>query len=279
MPKPEVKEEPKKDLTDPIIDLQEKEEIKEQDGIEIDLDPKTETKKEEPQYVTAAQLEKLQKQFNGISQTLRHVKDIPSQIAELKQSISSNRTLTNVEKKEAKDELDEMLEKGDWRTPVNRLAEKRFNELMEERDRQYQAQQAQHQKLTTLEANKKSVRDKYPDIDDHDSEIARRYQKVISEKPQYLQNEFGPTLAMRDMEDELRSEGRLDEFTRQVVQKEVARQVRVGAGAVPRNVVNSSSNKIMLTKEQKAFCDAHDLKYEDYGKYARKNSNKEGVEV
>lgn len=276
MPKPKEEVVVKEDITDSVVSGNEPVE-KEGQEVEVDLNPAPEVKKEEPKYVTAEHFEKLQKQFNGISQTLRHVKDIPGQIAELQKTMSS-RFASPAQKAEAKDELDEMLEKGDWRTPVNRLAEKRFNELMTEREQQVQAQQAQHQKLVVLETNKNAVRSKYPDIEEPDSEIARRYQKVISEKPQYLQNEFGPVLAMRDMEDELRSEGRLDEFTKQVVEKEVARQTRVGAGFVPRGTASPNGNKVILTREQKSFCDSVGLKYEDYAKHAKRGS-KEGVEA
>ena len=280
MPKQEVIETKKDDLTAPRVNLNENEVVNEEESLEVDLEPKKEVAKEEPKYVTADQLDKLQKQFNGISKTLRHVEGVPSQIAELQKVINS-RFASPAQKTEAKDELDEMLEKGDWRTPVNRLAEKRFNEMMDERDKQAQINQQKILKMSALSSSQKLVRDKYPDIDDQESEIARRFQKVINEKPEYLDNEFGPTLAMRDMEEELRKEGRLDEFTKQVVDKEVARQVRVGASGVPRNPVGTSGNKITLTKEQRAFCDNVGMKYEDYGKYAKKNQNspKEGVEA
>ena len=275
------KEDKTQDITEPVVDVEEKEEPKKQDELEVDLDPKKEGAKEEPRYVKVEELEKLQKQFDGISKTIRHIKDIPGQIAELQKVISS-RFATPTQKDVAKDELDDLLEKGDWRTPVNRLAEKRFNELMEERDRQAQLRDEQNKRIGTLESNKKTVRDKYPDIDDPDSEIAKRYQKIVQSKPEYLANEFGPTLAMRDMEDELHSEGRLDEFSKKAVEKEVARQTRVGASAIPRSTVPSNSNKIMLTKEQRDFCDSVGLKYENYGKYAKKlqtTTAKEGVEV
>ena len=234
-------------------------------------------KKEEPKYVTVEDLQKLQKQFNGVSQTLRHIKDIPGQIAELRQSIQQNRTLSPVKKQEAQDELDELLEKGDWRTPVKKVAEMRFEELMAERDEKFRLSQAQNMKLSTLEENKKVVRDRYQDIDDPESEIAKRYQKVLSEKPHYLGSEFGPVLAMRDMEDELRSEGRLDEFTKKAVEKEVTRQTRAGAGGVPKAAI-SGSNKVVLSKEQKDFCDSNGIKYENYLKFVRVNA-KEGAQA
>ena len=274
-PKTEVK---KDDIVDSVVDLGDKEEVKDIGELEVDLEPKKEVAKEEPRYVTAEQFDKLQKQFNGVSKTLRHVEGVPSQIAELQKVINS-RFATSAKKEEAKDELDDLLEKGDWRTPVNRLAEQKFNELMVERERQTQVQQEKNQKLSILLNNQKIVRDKYPDIDDSDSEIARKFQKVINEKPEYLNNEFGPTLAMRDMEDELRLEGRLDEFSKKAVEKEVARQTRVGATGVPKNAISGNGNKIMLTKEQREFCDSVGMKYEHYGKFAKQGSPKEGVEA
>lgn len=274
-----------KDITDPEIAsrVSEDTESKESNSIEVDLEDKQDASKakDEPKYVTVDDLQKIQKQLNGVSQTIRHVRDIPSQIEEIKKSISQNKGLTSVEKKEAKDELDEMLEKGDWRTPVERLAEKRFNELMADRERQTQTENQRQQKLNLLESNKSAVRQKYPEIDEQDSEIAKRYQKVLYEKPHYLSSEFGPVLAMRDMEDELRADGRLDEFSRQAVEKEVIRKTRAGAGGLPATSAQSTGSKIMLTSQQKEFCDSHNIKYQDYGKIARQiqRSSKEGVEV
>lgn len=271
------------DITDSVVAGNEADDDVKSAGIEVDIDAKPAAKKEEPQYVRIEDLQKLQKQFDGISKTIRYterLKDVPTQIEELKRVVNSRFTST-AEKTEAKDELDEMLEKGDWRTPVERLAEKKFQSLMQERDRAWQEDNARKQRLSALEAEKKVVREKYPDIDDPDSEISQRYQKVIADKPQYLSSEFGPTLAMRDMEDDLRQEGRLDEFTKKAVEKEVLRQTRAGVGSLPRTTASPNGSKIMLTKEQKEFCDSHNLKYQDYAKFVRhtQRSPKEGVEA
>lgn len=246
--------------------------------VEVDLEKKEEKEvKKEPVYVTVDELKAIQKQLNGVSATIRHVKDIPDQIAALKEEISKNRTLTSGEKKEAKDELDEMLEKGDWRTPVERLAERKFKSMMDEKDRVQSEVQARREKLSILESNKKSVLEKYPEIEDSESEVSKIYQRIANENPRYLASEDGPILVMRKMEDELRKDGRLDEFTKEVVSKEVARQTRVGAGAVPRSSAPSTNGKIVLTQEQKRFCDANDVKYENYAKFVK--SSKQGVEV
>jgi len=265
-----------KEQDEVVIEHEKPEKEIEKPGVEVDLDAKPE-KKEEPQYVKLEELQKLQKQFNGISSTIRQIKDIPSKIESLEKVLNS-RFATASEKKEAKDELDEMLEKGDWRTPVKQLAQKEFQEMMARQQAEWSELQARSVKMSTLEKSKQTVRERYPDIDDPDSEISRKYQKVLAENPQYLQNEFGPTLAMRDMEDELRQEGRLDEFSKKIVEKEIIRQTRAGIGAVPKNNVQTSGNKIVLTKEQKDFCDANDIKYQDYAKFLRGNS-REGVSV
>ena len=154
MPKPEVKVELKPNVADEVVVEGHESLEKEARSVEVEIEAKPK-EKVEPKYVTVEELQKIQKQFDGISKTIRHAKDIPAlsaQIEELKQTIASNRTLTPSQKADARDEIDEMLEKNpnDWRTPVERLAEKKFKSLMDERDRQYQTLQQHNQKLSIL---------------------------------------------------------------------------------------------------------------------------------
>ena len=275
---------PKEDKTPQEVVVDDELEVKPKanesdESIEVDLEDKPkEVKKDEPKYASLEDIEKLRKQLNGVSSTLRHVKDIPSQIEELKQAIASNRDMTLREKSEAKDELDELVEGGHWKEAVNRLAEKKTQEILRFREEAIFRQQSEQESVRRLEENKHTVLEKYPDLADGESELAQLYIKVRNENPWFNRNEAGPLLAMYKMEEELKKDGRLDSFTQKVVDKEVLRQARAGASKVG-SPTNGKSNTIILTKEQKEFCDSAGLKYEDYGKSLRQINTNRTVEV
>lgn len=245
--------------------------VKDEKGVEVNLEKPQ--KKEEPKYVTASELEEVRKQLNGISSTMRHVKAIPEQIEELRRQVSQNRTMTPAEKKEAGDDLDAMLEQGNWRTPVETLAERKVQEILRKREEEDFRRKAESDKLSTLEQSKKFVRERYPDIDDPDTEVAKSYLQVLNEHPEYLRSEYGPKLAMRDMEDKLREDGKLDQFTKKAVDKELQRQARTKATSAPSSPASGiKGGKVVLTKEQKEFCDFKDIPYETYAKMLQTQS-------
>lgn len=252
-------------------DLGEQEKLK--GSIEIDLEKKP--KAQEPKYVTLEDLQKLQDNVNKAIESSRHY---------------TNRKLEDLYKSKPvivapkpaaqdKDNLDELLEQGNWRTPVETVAEKAVEKaLAKQRDEEaLKAQEAK--RLDTLERSKASVTAKYPDIEDQKSEVAQRYMKILNEHPEYLSNEFGPVLAMRDMEDNLRQEGRLDEFTKKKVAEEVERRTRTNASSIPKSSgTPSSSGKVVLTKEDRELCDRMGIRYEDYARN-RKVSETQSVEA
>lgn len=176
------------------------------------------------------------------------------------------------------DEWEQKVQK-DWKGTVQELAEKRFVEL--------QTKQAELNRVKTREADENNIREqgkrtvieRYPDLNDETSEKAQIYRKVVMENPDYLTNPRGPILAMRDMEERLREEGKfIDEPTKKFVEKEVVRQARANASAPPSGV-RSKANVVILSKEEKEFCDNHGLKYESYAKSKRMTSASQGVEA
>ena len=66
----------------------------------------------------------------------------------------------------------------------------------------------------------------------------------------------------------MRSTGRTPNRVKQEVDKEVRRQLRSNASAVVGNR-SQSNGKVTLTNEQKIFCDANNIKYEDYARNVR----------
>lgn len=170
-----------------------------------------------------------------------------------------------------------------WKGTVEELADARaeakFTELMQRQENQRKA--VEHEQVVTAIRNEniKKALARHPELDDNTTEKAQIYRSILEKNPRYLTNPDGPTLAMRDMEDELREQGKLvDTATQKIVEKEVIRQARAAAGQAPAGS-KAKANVIVLTKEEKEFCDNHNLKYESYARSKRMIGQREGVEV
>ena len=228
----------------------------------------------EPQYVTIAELEKIRKQLDGLSYIGRKFNDLDQKMAK----IASGQSARPPVDPNSVDPDDALLER-DPKAWARKQARVEFDSAMAERERITSQERSAIESRTRLEGSKKAVIDKYPDIMDNSTEIASRYTKVINEHPEYLQNDYGPVLAMRDMEEELRKEGRLDEFSKKAVDTEVQRQRRADAtGSTKTSTVGKVTKTVTLSSEQKAVADKLGVKYETYAKMLERQP-KEGVEA
>ena len=256
---------------------------------EVELTPEVELKEEkpdkpqvalegsvisEPKYVTVEDLEKIRKQLNGLSYMGRQFNELSKKLDGLQYQPQSR-----VNTDGTKDPYDELVEK-DWKQAVRTLAREEAEHLRQQQIQYDYQRQLEQQKVSILEQSKQRVIAKYPEINDQDSDIAKKYMKILNQNQDYLRNDRGPILAMRDLEDELRDEGKLDEVSRRAVEKEVTRQVRTGAATLPRTN-GATSNKNSLTKEQQKLCDNHNIRYEAYAAMVKKQqaSGRQGVEV
>lgn len=231
-------------------------ELEHEDKPKLEVTPEAKPK-EEPKYVTIDELKKISKQLDFVSSNLRssekEKKELSRKLDELEGRLSGRA----IKPAEAQDELDKLLEQGEWRTPVKKVAESAIEEALSRRDAQQVAQAQESERLRILEESKKSVRSRYPDIDDPSSDNAKTYMKILNEKPHYLKSEFGPILAMRDMEDIMDSKETAENS------QESVRRARVSATSVKAGVPSKSEVKT-LTKEQKEFCKSSGLKEEIY---------------
>jgi hypothetical protein len=229
-------------------------------------------KKEEPKYVRVEDLDRL-------SRAIENTRDYSNKRTQtLEQKIDQllNANKLPVQPKPEPTEWDTKLQK-DWKGTVEELADKRFEERMRAQREQEAAQYEKQRNFQLLESNKSKVLERHKELNDETSEKANVYRQVLTEHPEYLNNPFGPVLAMRDMEEKI---GYVPTNVQQKVNGEIARQVRANAGAVPKGSGNPSNPKsITLTKEQKEFCDLKGIKYEKYAQFANQLANKEGVEA
>src|SRR3990167_3682313 len=223
-----------------------------------DIDPaKAKEKEAEPQYVKIDDLKKISQQLNGLSSALRtsekEKKELNKKLDDLEGRLSGR----NIKPAEAQDELDKLLEQGEWRKPVQTVARQAVEEILRRRDEEHFARQSQEERAKVLEISKQQVRDRYPDIDDAQSDTAKAYIKILNSKRHYLNSEFGPLLAMRDMEDEL------DLKETEDLTAEGKRRLRVNATSL-RPGTPAKSTTITLTREQKEFCKSSGISEDSY---------------
>ena len=176
-------------------------------------------------------------------------------------------------------EWDEKLQK-DWKGTVEELADARVNQILERQAQTQRAEYDRQQSFQLLENNKKKVLERHKELNDETSSKANVYREILQEHPEYLNNPFGPVLAMRDMEDRLKENGVVDDTTRQTVQREAQRIVRTNASSIPSGQSSATKGKsVTLTKEQKEYCDLKGIKYENYARYATQSEKRNGVEA
>lgn len=171
-----------------------------------------------------------------------------------------------------------------WKGTVEELADARaeakYKEFRAREDAERNTQFEQQRVANLRQDNIKKALGRHPELDDNTTEKAQIYRGILEKNPQYLADPSGPILAMRDMEDELREQGKMvDTATQRIVEKEVVRQSRAAASQAPAGGAKSKSNVIVLTKDEKEFCDNHNLKYESYARSKRMIGQKEGVEA
>lgn len=216
-----------------------------------------EEKKEEPKYVTADQIAAM------VAESIK--KATAPLYYEMRKSREPQTTPTPqpVTPKPEPTEWDQRLQK-DWKGTVEELAEQKAKSIIAQ-EKELQKQEAEKQRVANLlESNKSDVMKRHPELEEEGSQKQELYRQVLVEHPEYLANPFGPKLAMYDMEERLRQMGVVDNTTKQVVQKEVARQVRTNGAAIPKGTTSTSTKSVTLTKEQKEFCDTNNIKYENY---------------
>lgn len=226
-------------------------------------------KPEEPRYVRLEDLEILRKSQNYTSTALRKIEEKLDRLTSIPQS-------PQVPPKPPT-EWDEKVQK-DWKGTVEELAEIKFQEIMKKKEDEIRSQEEWRRNTALLEDNKKKVLERHKDLVDETSQKAKVYQEVINNHPEYLSNPFGPVLAMRDMEDQLRESGVLDEPTQKVIEKEISRQARASASIIP-SASRGVSNKVVLSKDDREYCDHNGIKYETYARMKQMTNQNGGVEA
>lgn len=237
--------------------------------VEEDKKVKEQTKKHEPPKEDALR--------NKVFAQDRIINKLREELEQVKAISSSYQTPAQQAKTDAKlDELDELAQR-DWKAAVNKLAEVKAREIYQAEQAKIREQQGLMQTQTELQNNVSMVINKYPELDsDPSSEKSVIFQSILEKNPSWRNNTIGPLLAMREMEDELRKRGY--EIDGPKAEKEVERVVRANASTLAPSRPSPATGKVILTKEQKEFCDSNGMSYADYAR-TLKTGAKEGVTI
>ena len=175
------------------------------------------------------------------------------------------------------DDLDKEAQ-TDWKSAVSKLAAREAKKIYEENQKQIQIKSQETERAQILQSNEQKVLSKYPELNEQTSEHTQIWFDVLNKNPRWRTSPEGPILVMREMEDVLRSKGYdIDGRATKEVKQERDRLIRANATSLdtPRN---TPSNKVILSKEQREFCDINGLSYEEYARTLKK-SGERGLEL
>lgn len=158
---------------------------------------------------------------------------------------------------------------------AEKIAEKKFKQLLEERDRQTQAQNEQIHRTRSLEQSKARVLEEYPSLNDETSDEFKTYYQVYNEElardPYLAQNPNAPELIMFKMERRLKAKP-----ANPALQAEQERLLRVQSVSSPQGRPVHSQKTIQLTQKEIDFCTSKGISPQTFAQMKDANL-KEGV--
>ena len=254
------------------IEEEEKEETPQVEVEEEEEEEKEEITEEKPKK------DKTQSFRNKVYAQDRIINKLQKEIEELKKQPKVSSASTEETAKEL-DEIDKLAEK-DWKAAVGKIVEFKAKELLKIDKEQLKKEREQEEVNQILDKNTERVRQRHPELDDPTSEKSQIFLRVLESNPRWKNSPDGPLLVMREMEDELRSKGYdVDGSIKKAIESEQERFGRASSTALSGSRRASSSNKVVLSKEQKDFCDEHGISYADYARTLRIAEESKGVEA
>jgi len=238
----------------------------EEGGVEVTLEKETDEEQEVQVETKVDEHKEDLKRKNAHFAQQRIISKLQEEVEELRKSrVEPAPVVEDI----PMDELDKLAQ-TDWKAAVKKLARQEAQALDRTRQEQIAKQSEQESYRTALANSEKIVLGKYPELNDNTSEHSQIWLDVLSQHPDWRKSPYGPTLVMREMEDVLRSKGYdIDGRTTKEVKQEQSRLARVNAASLdsPRT---APSNKIILSKEQREFCDTNGISYENYARTLRR---------
>lgn len=209
----------------------------------------------------------------------RILSNVQKSIEELKDLMvkNSNASTVTYEQETKLDELDELAQK-DWKAAVGKIAEVRVQEILANERKAIEATSRQEGEAFLMEENSKVVLSKHTELSDETSEKSQLFQDILSQNPRWRTSPDGPLLTMYKMEDELRKRGYVIDNPHKP-DTEAERIGRITATSLPASRSSSTNNKVILTREQREFCEQNGIGYEDYARTLRKSGDREGIAI
>ena len=253
-------------------------------GVEVSVEEETpettvEEKKEEEKKEVSIKQDPLKNKVYAHDRILANVQ---KSIEELKNIMLENSPSSKValEQEVELDELDKLAQK-DWKAAVSKLAEAKTKELLNAEKRQIEEERYNLNLNQLMEQNSQTVLNRHPELADEDSEKSQIFQDILNKTPRWRTSPDGPLLTMNEMENELRGRGYdVDGAISKSIEAEKNRLVRTTAATLPSSrTILTTGNKVVLTREQKEFCDQNGISYEEYARTLKKSGDKGGIEI
>ena len=211
----------------------------------------------------------------------RILSNIQRDIEAIRLSMQQNSSTGQVTQEQGANLTDiDKLAQTDWKAAVNKLSELKFQELRQKE--QHDIERVTQETLITqkMETNSQAVLSRHPELNEADSEKSQLFQGILNQHPDWRTSPEGPLLTMYEMENQLRSKGYdVDHVVAKKVEEEQNRIAKAQGNALAASRLNMTSGKVVLTKEQKDFCDFNGISYEEYARTLRQTGAKMGVEA
>lgn len=212
----------------------------------------------------------------------RILANVQRSIEELKNIMLQNTPSSTItQEQETKlDELDQLAQ-TDWKAAVGKIAETRAREILSNERKQIEQVREQEEIAQLIEKNSQLVLSRHSELEDATSEKSQIFQNILNNNARWRTSPDGPLLTMYKMEDELRKRGYdVDGSIKTKVEAETERVTRIAAFTLPTSKTTSASdNKIVLTREQREFCDQNGISYEEYARTLKKSGDKGGITI
>lgn len=193
--------------------------------------------------------------------------------------LRQERTAPPPKAQEQQDDLDKLAQ-TDWKAAVRKVALEEAKKLRDEENQRISELRVAEQQTQRLEQNTSTVVSRHPELNDAGSEKYQVFQAILDKHPDWRMSPDGPLLTMYEMENELRAKGYdIDGTIKKAAEAEGERLVRASASSLAPSRTAPLANKIVLTKDQRDFCDQNGVSYEDYARTLRKAGDKAGVEA
>jgi len=253
--------------------LEEKSNITETEEGGVEVSVEEETPQETPAPVVKQEEKKSVKHDPITNKVYAHdriLSNVQKSIEELKNIMLQNSSQMSNQQEQKLDEIDKLAQ-TDWKAAVSKISETKAREILENDRKKIEIQREKDEVSQVMERNATLVATKHSELDDPDSEKSKIFQEILNNNPRWRTSPDGPLLTMYSMEEELRKRG-------YVIDSPVIKQERSAtATSLPSSRPVNTGNKIVLTREQREFCEQNGLSYEDYARTLRKSG--EGIAI